>query len=346
MSPDTVARIASGRGLGRLALSAILILTVGCALYGAAFGLWRSPLAAVYSTVKLPILVLGVALTTTLINSMLAALLRAPLGLRQSAVCMLVGFATTGAALGALSPIAAWLAWNVAPPDPSVLGLSDLDPRAASEIHRAQLVLLFHVAVIATAGVLGNARLYAVLRQLTGRRRTALRVLFAWLAVDFFVGAQLSWNLRPFLGRPHMPVTFFDAAPFAGSFYGEVATAALDAMPPAGWLGVGLIAVVWALVLRRQLRGDGMEVELGDDPGGLRATRDETAWTVPWSAIRAVSARRATGMWDDGMELVLDVTTGPAARLLVRFEVPGEAEARATAIQTELARRARRGPFR
>jgi len=36
-------------------------------------------------------------------------------------------------------------------------------------------------------------------------------VLFAWLAGNLFLGSQLSWILRPFIGSPSLPVEFFRA---------------------------------------------------------------------------------------------------------------------------------------
>ena len=71
--------------------------------------------------------------------------------------------------------------------------------------------MLTHVAVIAFAGMTGNVRLFQLLAQLGGSRAVALRVLLAWLAGNLFLGSQLSWILRPFIGSPTLPVEFFRA---------------------------------------------------------------------------------------------------------------------------------------
>ena len=50
----------------------------------------------------------------------------------------------------------------------------------------------------------------------------ARRVLFAWLAGNFFLGSQLSWILRPFIGSPKLSVEFLHATAFDGNFYETV----------------------------------------------------------------------------------------------------------------------------
>jgi hypothetical protein len=82
--------------------------------------------------------------------------------------------------------------------------------------------MLAHVAVIALAGVTGNIRLFQLLARLGENRAVARRVMFAWLAGNFFLGSQLSWILRPFIGSPGLPVEFFRATAFRGNFYEAV----------------------------------------------------------------------------------------------------------------------------
>ena len=69
-------------------------------------------------------------------------------------------------------------------------------------------IKLAHVVVIAFAGIAGNVRLFQLLAQLGGSRAVAGRVLFAWLAVNLFLGSQLTWIARPFIGAPQLPVVF------------------------------------------------------------------------------------------------------------------------------------------
>ena len=82
---------------------------------------------------------------------------------------------------------------------------------------------LAHVAVIAFAGCAGNARLFQLLVRLGGHRAAAGRVLFAWLAGNLFLGSQLCWILRPFIGAPNLPVEFIrNHIALQGNFYENV----------------------------------------------------------------------------------------------------------------------------
>ena len=74
----------------------------------------------------------------------------------------------------------------------------------------------------AFAGVVANRRLLDLLRRMSGREATARAVLFSWLAGNLFLGAQLAWNLRPFIGSPRLTVQFLRDDPLRGNFYEAV----------------------------------------------------------------------------------------------------------------------------
>jgi hypothetical protein len=65
-------------------------------------------------------------------------------------------------------------------------------------------------------------RLLQLLLDLSGNAATARRVLFAWLSGNLFLGSQLSWIFRPFIGSPALPVEFFRVEAFHGNFYETV----------------------------------------------------------------------------------------------------------------------------
>jgi hypothetical protein len=69
-------------------------------------------------------------------------------------------------------------------------------------------------------------RLLPVLRQWTRDAASAKRVLFAWLAVNLFLGSQICWVLRPFIWDPAGPVRFIGREYLRGSFYETVFEAA------------------------------------------------------------------------------------------------------------------------
>jgi hypothetical protein len=74
------------------------------------------------------------------------------------------------------------------------------------------------VGAIAFAGVSANVRLLQLVESLS-TVAVGRRIVFAWLMVNLFLGAQLSWILRPFIGSPSLPVEFLRATAFKGTFY-------------------------------------------------------------------------------------------------------------------------------
>ena len=187
------------------------IILLGAGLYGAAMGCWRAPQQALYVALKFPIIILLTTLGNALLNGMLAPLLGLKITFRQSFSAILMSFAIASAILGAFSPLLAFAVWN-APP------ISQETLQGATY----SLIMLANVAVIAFAGTTGNVRLFQVLARLGGNQAAARRVLFAWLAINLFLGSQLSWILRPFIGSPNLPVELFRATAFRGNFYETV----------------------------------------------------------------------------------------------------------------------------
>ena len=196
---------------GRVLLYVAVIL-VGTGVYGAAMGCWRAPLQAWYTAVKFPLIILLTTLGNALLNGMLAPLLGLNLGFRQSALAILMCFTIAAAILGAFSPVVFFLVWN-APP---------LSARAEISSATYSFIQLSHVALIAFAGVTANVRLFQLLQRLSGSAHVARKILFAWLAGNLFLGSQLSWILRPFIGLPDLPVEFLRANAFQGNFYETV----------------------------------------------------------------------------------------------------------------------------
>jgi hypothetical protein len=189
----------------------VAVIIFGAGFYGAAMGWWRDPQQAFYVAVKLPLIILLTTVGNALINAMLAPLLGLNIPFRQSFAAIVMSFAIASAILGAFSPLIAFMIWNAPPISTAGISGSTYD-----------FILLTHVLVIALAGVTGNVRLFQLLAQLGGSRAVALRVQFAWLAGNLFLGSQLSWILRPFIGSPTLPVEFFRKTAFHGNFFEAV----------------------------------------------------------------------------------------------------------------------------
>lgn len=203
----------------RRARQSCLLILFGCGIYGATVGLWRAPLQAAYTAAKFPLLIFLTCVGNALLNGILAQLLGSGLSFRQTSFAILMSFATAALILGAASPITLFVLSNTPP-----LGSS-----AARTGH--SVTLLLHVFVIAYAGVLANQRLLRVLEKMSGQRAIARRVLVSWLAGNLFLGAQLAWTLRPFIGSPRLAIQFLRDDPLRGNFYEAVARALTNLFP-------------------------------------------------------------------------------------------------------------------
>ena len=187
-----------------------VVICVGAGVYGVTVGIWRAPLQSFYTAIKFPLLILLTCAGNALLNGMLAQVLGSGLSFRQTSVAILMSFAIAAVILGGFAPVTLFVWYNA--------------PALGSE--RALLghsvMLLTHVCAIAAAGVIANRRLFDLLKRMSGRDSTARAVFFSWLAGNLFLGAQLAWNLRPFIGSPTLVVEFLRPDPLRGNFYEAV----------------------------------------------------------------------------------------------------------------------------
>jgi hypothetical protein len=87
-----------------------------------------------------------------------------------------------------------------------------------------QFFKLFNVVVFAIAGSIGVLFLSQGMRVVSaagregaGARSTVLRL---WIIVYAFVGSQMAWALRPFIGAPSIPFELFRQ--LGGNFYSNI----------------------------------------------------------------------------------------------------------------------------
>jgi hypothetical protein len=207
MDRELVEMLAADRNLGRVMACACLCIGLGSALYGAVFGLWRSPLQAGLSAVKLPLLIFSVTFASSLINVMLAQVLGSGLSLRQVWTCILISLAISSILLGALSPILLFFTLQAPPAN------------LPGSLATYRILLPVHTVVIGLCGIAGNIRAYRLLAGIPRSAPVAGRVLLSWIAVAGLAGCELSWLLSPFLGRPGLPVPFFNPNAFHSNFF-------------------------------------------------------------------------------------------------------------------------------
>lgn len=185
-------------------------IIVGCGVYGFTMGLWRSGIMAAYVGIKFPLVIFSTLIINGAINGMLAMVLGSGISFRQSFQFLLAGFALMSIILLSLSPITLFVILHAAGPE---------QPEAHL-IHN--IILLCHTSMIAYAGIASHRSLLAQVRDFATTPAHGTRTFFAWLAGNLFVGAQVSWVMRPFFGSPDLEIQFLRDDPLNGSFYDSV----------------------------------------------------------------------------------------------------------------------------
>ncbi|HVR38962.1 MAG TPA: hypothetical protein VMU84_07680 [Thermoanaerobaculia bacterium] len=190
----------------------IATIVICGAIYGAGLGSWHNSRLALYVSIKVPLLMLSTALITALFNWVAAALLGLPLRLRQTFALSLFPLAIATIVAASVTPAIWFLTTSLPPPSPTQRTLHNL-------------LYLTHVLLIAAAGITGTSFLSRVLRDLCGgdaNRSTRIHLL--WILVYAFVGGEIAWILRPFVGSVYLPVVFLRDDAFRGNVYEFILT--------------------------------------------------------------------------------------------------------------------------
>jgi hypothetical protein len=170
--------------------------------YGAVMGTFggftgQHPLQPIYSAIKVPILIVlsfGLCLPFFfIINTLLG--LREAFG--EALAALLKAQAVVTLALAALAPYTA--VWYCS--------TSKYEP-----------ALLFNACIFAIASFAGQSVLRRLYRPLIARSARHRAMLKLWLILYAFVGIQMGWILRPFVGDPRVPVHFFREGAFSNAY--------------------------------------------------------------------------------------------------------------------------------
>ena len=153
------------------------------------------------SSIKVPalfFLTLGVTLPSLYTFN---ALLGTRLSLEPLMHMMLAAFAVTIAVLASIGPIVAFF------------GVSSTS---------YSFIVLLNVLVFALSGGLGSRQLLHALSKSTVSTESSPGGRIFWISMAIFgvVGMQMAWLLRPFIGSPHDPFTWF--RPQSGNFFESV----------------------------------------------------------------------------------------------------------------------------
>jgi hypothetical protein len=187
--------------MGETARTLLLAILIAGPIYGAFMGSFalsgdRWPLVF-YAAVKVPILILGTTAVCMpgffVLNTVLGLRNDFPLALRA----ILAGQAALTIALASLGPFT------------RLIYISGASHRGA---------LLFNAAMFTVATGVAQLVLLRRYRQLIARDPHHRVMLWTWIILYAFVGIQLGWMLRPFVGNPAIPVAFLRDEPFSNAY--------------------------------------------------------------------------------------------------------------------------------
>jgi hypothetical protein len=168
------------------------------ALYGAVMGSSHSLSQALSSAIKLPALFLATLFVCVPSLYFFSLLFGSNQSLSQNLSVILTAICVTSVLLLSCAPIILFFLLTTS---------------------QYQFFKLLNVTIFAISGLLGVAFLYQGMKTVSG---TNLRkgVLFFWMLVYAFVGSQMAWTFRPFIGAPHLPFELFRQ--LGGNFYTDI----------------------------------------------------------------------------------------------------------------------------
>ena len=185
-------------------MRAMLVSSVAFfALYGAVMGSTHSLGQTLSSAVKLPLLFLATLVVCSPTLYFFNLIFGSNQSLTQNFTLILTAITVTAVLLLSFSPIVLFFLLTT---------------------RNYQFFKLLNVGVFAIAGIVGVVFLSQGMRvvsdagdQGAGARRNVVRL---WILIYAFVGSQMAWTLRPFIGAPSMTFELFRQ--LGGNFYANI----------------------------------------------------------------------------------------------------------------------------
>ncbi|MBN1481886.1 hypothetical protein EH223_06055 [candidate division KSB1 bacterium] len=184
-------------------LNHLLLLLIFSMLYGAIMGSYNGLQQAASSAVKMPVLFLLIILICFPAFFVIQTVLGSKLSLGQMISIMLTGFVFMSCIMLSFSTIVIFF---------MITG------------DNYAFIKLLHVFIIVVAGFFGMRAIVEALKFSCEKKniypKIGVQVFKIWIFILAFVGAQLSWSLRPFIGSKDMAFQLFRQK--GGNFYVDV----------------------------------------------------------------------------------------------------------------------------
>jgi hypothetical protein len=193
-------RITGEEGSMRRILSLLLYLILLSSLYGIIMGGYHGIMQSIAAGVKLPILFCLTLLICFPAFFIIQSILGSRLRLTQVIAIVLSGFVLTTAIMISFAPVVVFFLLT------------------GSNYYFLQLL---HIAILALSGFFGMKTIVDALKFSCEKKNVypqiGVAVFRFWVVILAFVGIQLAWNLRPFLGDRGEPFELFRK--YEGNFY-------------------------------------------------------------------------------------------------------------------------------
>ena len=180
-----------------------ILLILFAFLYGIVMGCYNGLLQSISSGIKVPILFTLIIIICFPAFFVIQAILGSKLKLSQMLSIILSGFVLTASIMVSFAPIVLFF-------------LMTGDNYA--------FIKLLHVAIFIVSGLFGMRTIIEALKFSCERKniypKVGVQVFKFWIVILAFVGAQLSWSLRPFIGAKGLPFQILREQ--EGNFYKQV----------------------------------------------------------------------------------------------------------------------------
>lgn len=195
--------IRDGIGLNDKMRAMLISSVLFLALYGAVLGSTHSLWQTLSSAAKLPLLFLATLIVCSPTLYFFNVLFGSNQSLTQNVALMLTAITVTAVLLLSFAPIVVFFLLTTA---------------------GYQFFKLLNVTIFAVCGIVGVIFLAQGMKIVSaaGKEGASTRrwVLWLWVLVYAFVGSQMAWTLRPFIGAPSMKFELFRQ--LGGNFYTNV----------------------------------------------------------------------------------------------------------------------------
>ncbi len=194
-------------------LSQYFILCIFLFIYGFIMGCYNSLLQSINAGIKVPLLITLTLFICFPAFYTLQFILGSKLGFKQMVAIILSGFMITSTLMVSFAPIILFFI---------IIGSN------------YAFLKLLHVAVFSLAGMVGMRMVIEALKYSCDKKnvypKIGVRVFQFWVLIMAFVGTQLAWNLRPFLGAKDQPLEILRGR--GGNFYETVLKDAFGLITP------------------------------------------------------------------------------------------------------------------